>query len=86
MAAAATGSGLRATNTPRKVQKEKRRGRDHTIPNKKRCKIDTTRTAQRKLEIDDIMMSLSNNSAFHRVFPQDETDCLYGTKRGLDRK
>lgn len=72
--AAATGSGLVATDTARKVQKEKRSIRDRAIPNKKRCKIDTTRTAQKKPQIDDIMMSLSNNSAFHRVFPQDETD------------
>ncbi|KAG1346349.1 putative GATA transcription factor 22 [Cocos nucifera] len=72
--AAAAGGGLLATNTPSKVQKEKRTDEDHTTTNKKRCKIDTTRTAQKKFQMDDSTMSLSNNSAFHRVFPQDETD------------
>lgn len=74
LAAAAAGGGLLATNTPREVQKEKRTERDGTIPNKKRCKITTTRTAQKKFQVDDIMISLSDDSAFHRVFPQDEKD------------
>ncbi|XP_008797761.3 putative GATA transcription factor 22 [Phoenix dactylifera] len=74
MVVAAAGSGLVAMNTPSKVQKEKRTDRESTISNKKRCKINTTRTARKKLQIDDIMMSLSDDSAFHRVFPQDEKE------------
>nr|XP_010925019.1 protein CYTOKININ-RESPONSIVE GATA TRANSCRIPTION FACTOR 1 [Elaeis guineensis] len=71
---AAAGSGLIATNTLSKVRKGKRTDGDHTIPNKKRCKITNTGSAQKKLQINDLLISLSDDSASHRVFPQDEKD------------
>ncbi|KAG1367560.1 protein CYTOKININ-RESPONSIVE GATA TRANSCRIPTION FACTOR 1 [Cocos nucifera] len=72
---AAAGSGLMATNTLGKVRKGKKADGDRTnIPNKNRCKITNTGTAQKKLQIDDLTTSLSDDSAFHHVFPQDEKD------------
>lgn len=50
---------------------------DRTVPFKKRCRfaaasVDTAR--ERKLCFEDIVVRLSESSAFHRVFPQDEKD------------
>lgn len=61
-----------------KVKKDKRSidHVDRTLPIKKRCKITTSnKVAPRKITTkDEVIISLSKNSAFHRVFPQDETD------------
>ncbi|XP_058075597.1 putative GATA transcription factor 22 [Magnolia sinica] len=72
-AMAAASSGIIASSTSsNKVSKEKRLNCNHTNQHKKRCKI----TAPRSWEIrfEEFTISLSKNSAFHRVFPQDEKD------------
>lgn len=73
---AAGGGGLIATNTTLgKMRMGKRTDGDSTIPNRKRCKITGTGTARKKLQIDDLVITLSDDdSAFHRVFPEDEKD------------
>lgn len=73
--AAAANGGLVPNDTlmKRKVSKEKRSGGDCTTQYKKRCKVAGPRT-KKKLRFDDFTLSLSKNSAFHQVFPQDERD------------
>lgn len=89
MAAAANG-GLVPTDPlmNRKVQKEKRLESDCMAQYNKRCKVAGPRT-KKKLPFDDFTISSSENSAFHRVFPQDERDAAillmtlsYGLVRG----
>lgn len=74
MAAAANG-GLVPTDPliNRKVQKERPLESDCTAQYSKRCKVAEPRT-KKKLRFDDFTISLSKNSAFHSVFPQDERD------------
>ncbi|KAF3333434.1 putative GATA transcription factor 22 [Carex littledalei] len=75
--AAANGGLAPSSAQTYKVKKDKRSADvDRTLPIKKRCKINTpNKVACRKITTkDEIIISLSKNSAFHRVFPQDETD------------
>ncbi|XXG64237.1 hypothetical protein AAC387_Pa05g2239 [Persea americana] len=73
--AAAANGGLVPTDPSmnRKVQKEKRLESNCTSQYNKRCKVAGPGT-KKKLRFDDFTISLSKNSAFHRVFPQDERD------------
>ncbi|ONK59301.1 uncharacterized protein A4U43_C08F5040 [Asparagus officinalis] len=59
-----------------KIQKEeeKRSDVDRTVPFKKRFKIVTPASSQKKIQFDDIAMSLRNKLAFHQTFPQEEKD------------
>ncbi|XP_068649358.1 putative GATA transcription factor 22 isoform X2 [Aristolochia californica] len=76
MAAAANGSllsvetSMRSTN---KEIKEKRSSRDYSSQYKKRCKLGGPRS-RKKIRFDEFTISLSKNSAFHQVFPQDEKE------------
>ncbi|RWR82764.1 putative GATA transcription factor 22 [Cinnamomum micranthum f. kanehirae] len=73
--AAAENGGLVPTDPlmNRKVHKEKRLESDCATQYNKRCKVAGPRT-KKKLRFDDFTISLSKNSAFHHVFPQDERD------------
>ncbi|XP_058069250.1 putative GATA transcription factor 22 [Magnolia sinica] len=74
-AAAAAGNGgvmvADISSVTSKVRKEK--GSDCTAQHRKRCKLVGPRT-KKKLRFDDFRISLSKNSAFHQVFPQDEKE------------
>lgn len=74
MDAAAASGGMIPREAPGKMRKEKKSVVDRTIPFKKRCKIATTAATQKDPCFDDVLISLSNRSAVHRVFPQDERD------------
>ncbi|XP_008780491.3 protein CYTOKININ-RESPONSIVE GATA TRANSCRIPTION FACTOR 1-like [Phoenix dactylifera] len=75
MDTAAASGGIIPREAPSKMRKEKNSDVDRTLPFKKRCKIATTATAtQKNLCFDDVLISLGNSSAVHRVFPQDERD------------
>ncbi|KAG1335421.1 putative GATA transcription factor 22 [Cocos nucifera] len=74
MDAAAASGGIILREAHRKMRKEKRSDVDRTIPFKKRFKIATPTTARKNPCFDDVLISLSNSSAVHRVFPQDERD------------
>ncbi|CAA7408784.1 unnamed protein product [Spirodela intermedia] len=70
-----------------KARKEKIVQSECTIPFKKRCKF-TSAQPRKKLHFDEFTMSISNSSAFHGVFPQDEKDAavlLMGLSYGLIR-
>lgn len=70
-----------------KVGKEKIVQSECTVPFKKRCKF-TSAQPRNKLHFDEFTMSISNSSAFHGVFPQDEKDAavlLMGLSCGLIR-
>ncbi|WOK99168.1 GATA transcription factor 22 [Canna indica] len=76
-AAAAAGSGLIIpADRPGKVRKEKKTDRNCMLPYKKRYKIvtDAAAAAQKRLPVDDMIVSLSKKSALYQVFPQDEKD------------
>lgn len=80
-AAAANGSTLEAGTSPTKstaVQlKDKRATNDGYITKyKKGSRISTTTSHGKKKKIcfEEFLISLSNNLAFHRVFPQDEKE------------
>eukprot|EP00262_Sarcandra_glabra_P003541 TRINITY_DN1427_c0_g1_i1.p1 TRINITY_DN1427_c0_g1~~TRINITY_DN1427_c0_g1_i1.p1 ORF type:complete len:270 (+),score=37.21 TRINITY_DN1427_c0_g1_i1:489-1298(+) len=75
-AAAAAAGGLIATKTcmkSAKVKKQKRSEGNCPTQYKKRCKIAMQHTSK-KLCLDEFLISLSENSAFHQVFPQDEKE------------
>jgi hypothetical protein len=76
--AAANGGLVTSQAQTYKVKKEKRSTHhvDRTLPIKKRCKITTpNKVDPTKITTkDEVLISLSKNSTFHRVFPQDETD------------
>ncbi|KAF6174879.1 hypothetical protein GIB67_026367 [Kingdonia uniflora] len=77
LAAAAAAGTLISTETPvpKVVHREKRSGNGAYIPQyKKRCKITVPPSSQKKLCFEDLSISLSKSSAFHRVFPQDERE------------
>ncbi|KAJ4808639.1 GATA transcription factor 15 [Rhynchospora pubera] len=59
-----------------KVKKDKRSADiDRTLPIKKRCKINTNNVVSKQITAkDEVIIRLSKNFAFHRAFPQDETD------------
>ncbi|XP_077225371.1 putative GATA transcription factor 22 [Tasmannia lanceolata] len=74
--AMAASSGLLPVNTSmssKKVIKEKRTDTEYTTQYKKQCELDSPRP-KKKLRFNELIISLSKNSAFHRVFPQDETE------------
>lgn len=76
-AAAANGTILAAnpTSMKSKIQREDKRSRDDYVPKfKKKCKITTPSHGRKKLRFEDFAVSLSKNSAFQRVFPQDEKE------------
>ncbi|OAY79070.1 putative GATA transcription factor 22 [Ananas comosus] len=81
MALAAAGGAVISAEKPIEME----RNEDcRILPYKKRCRI--TPTAKKKVKFEDVIISLNNNSAFHRVFPQDEKDAailLMGLSCGL---
>uniref|UniRef100_A0A2N9F740 GATA-type domain-containing protein n=1 Tax=Fagus sylvatica TaxID=28930 RepID=A0A2N9F740_FAGSY len=55
--------------------KEKKSRTSHVAQNKNKCKLmDSSHHSQKKLSFKDFALSLRNNSAFGRVFPQDEAE------------
>ncbi|XP_010915216.1 protein CYTOKININ-RESPONSIVE GATA TRANSCRIPTION FACTOR 1 [Elaeis guineensis] len=74
MDTAAASGGIILREAHSKMRKEKKSDVDRTIPFKKRFKIATTTTTQRNPRFDDVLISLGDSSAVHRVFPQDERD------------
>ena len=82
MAAAVSSGLIPAAAAPNKVRKEKESDVERTAPFKKRCRFSAAAVAginqkkkkKQQLCFDDIVISLSKSSAFHRVFPQDEKD------------
>ena len=75
-AATAAASGGMVSSDPSmnsEMPKEKSPDSNCTTQHKKRCKVAGPRT-KKKLQFDDFIVSLSKNSSFHRVFPQDERD------------
>uniref|UniRef100_A0A6V7QSS7 GATA-type domain-containing protein n=1 Tax=Ananas comosus var. bracteatus TaxID=296719 RepID=A0A6V7QSS7_ANACO len=81
MALAAAGGAVISAEKPIEME----RNEDcRILPYKKRCRI--TPTAKKKVKFEDVIISLNNNSAFHRVFLQDEKDAailLMGLSCGL---
>jgi hypothetical protein len=79
-AAAAANGTILAANPPSmksKVQhKDKRSSNGSYVPKfKKKCQITTpSHGRKKKLCFEDFTLSLSKNSAFQRVFPQDEKE------------
>lgn len=77
-AAAANGGVLVPATAPKiKAPKDQERSEvDHTVPFKKRFKIATSSSAQKKLRFDDITIGLTKKLAFHQTsaFPQEEKD------------
>ena len=77
MAAAVSSGLIPAAAAPNKVRKEKESDVERTVPFKKRYRFSKASGAnneKKQLCFDDIVISLSKSSAFHRVFPQDEKD------------
>lgn len=54
--------------------KDKRSSKDYVSQFKKRCKFENPSLGRKKLCFEEFTLSLSKNSAFHRVFPEDERD------------
>ncbi|XP_043721224.1 putative GATA transcription factor 22 [Telopea speciosissima] len=78
MAAAAAASGgfigNETSSIRTKVHKEKRSSENGYVQQyKKRCKLTGPRS-RKKICFEDFTINLSKNSAFHRVFPQDEKE------------
>ncbi|GMI92695.1 cytokinin-responsive gata factor 1, GATA TRANSCRIPTION FACTOR 22, GNC-LIKE [Hibiscus trionum] len=80
-AAAATGTAVFAETTTTasmksKVQHKAKRSSDGRVPHfkNKRCKLNPQSQSRKKLCFEDLRIILSKNSAFHRVFPQDEKE------------
>ncbi|KAK6273589.1 zinc finger protein [Theobroma cacao] len=78
-AAAANGTIVAAQTTPTmksKVQdKSKRSSNSGCVAQlKKKCKHSSQSQGRKKLCFEDLRIILSKNSAFHRVFPQDEKE------------
>ncbi|KAL4333652.1 hypothetical protein GQ457_07G039940 [Hibiscus cannabinus] len=80
-AAAATGTAVAAettttANMKNKVQLKAKRSSDDCVPHfkNKRCKLNPQPQSRKKLCFEDLRIILSKNSAFHRVFPQDEKE------------
>ncbi|XP_077212080.1 putative GATA transcription factor 22 [Tasmannia lanceolata] len=73
--AMAVSGGLLAmgTSISKKVIKEKKSDTEYTIQHKTRCKLESPHP-RKKLRFDEFTISLSKNSAFQRVFPQDERE------------
>lgn len=79
-AAAAAAAGLSSGIIPtadcktQQEEEERRPDEDRTVPFKKRFKIVTAASSQKKLQFDDITINLSKKLAFHQAFPQEEKD------------
>ncbi|KAE8722012.1 GATA transcription factor 23 [Hibiscus syriacus] len=81
-AAATTGSTAVAAETTTtacmksKVQHKAKRSSDDCVPHfkDKKCKLNPQSQSRNKLCFEDLRIILSKNSAFHRVFPQDEKE------------
>ncbi|KAE8675947.1 GATA transcription factor 23 [Hibiscus syriacus] len=81
-AAAATGSTAVAAETTKtasvksKVQHKAKRSSDDCVPHfkNKKYKLTPQSHSRNKLCFEDLRIILSKNSAFHRVFPQDEKE------------
>ncbi|KAJ4959454.1 hypothetical protein NE237_026565 [Protea cynaroides] len=73
MAAAANGAVLANKTSSKVQQQEKRSDNGYVQKYKKRCKLSEPRS-RKKLCFEDLTISLSKNSAFHQVFPQDEKE------------
>lgn len=78
-AAAAANGTILAANPPSmkssKVQhKDKRASKSYVPKFKKKCKLNTPDHGRKKVCFEDFTISLSKNSAFQRVFPQDEKE------------
>ncbi|KAK8550309.1 hypothetical protein V6N13_118829 [Hibiscus sabdariffa] len=80
-AAAATGTAVAAettttANMKNKVQLKAKRSSDDCVPHfkNKRCKLNPQSQSRKKPCFEDLRIILSKNSAFHRVFPQDEKE------------
>lgn len=77
-AAAAANGTILAANPPSmksKVQHKDKRSSNGYVPKfKKKCQITTPSHGRKKLCFEDFTVSLSKNSAFQRVFPQDEKE------------
>ncbi|XP_022730986.1 GATA transcription factor 21 [Durio zibethinus] len=78
-AAAANGTVVAAETTPTmksKVQQKAKRSSNGCVPQfkNKKCKRSPQSHGRKKLCFEDLRIILSKNSAFHRVFPQDEKE------------
>lgn len=84
-AAAAANGTILAVDVPTmknstKVQHKEKKSRigstNACLPFKKRCKLTSPSRGRRKnkLGFEDLILSMSKNSAFQQVFPQDERD------------
>lgn len=60
---------------PKVQQKDKKlKPNTQTAPCKKRTKLSKNVVMKNKVCFEDLLMSLSNNLAFHQAFPQDEKE------------
>ena len=78
-AAAANGTIVAAETTPTmksKVQHKAKRSSNGCVPQlkNKTCKLGSQSQGRKKLCFEDLRIILSKNSAFHRVFPQEEKE------------
>ncbi|XWS70007.1 hypothetical protein CRYUN_Cryun03dG0012200 [Craigia yunnanensis] len=78
-AAAANGTIVAAETTPTmksKVQHKAKRSSNGCAPQfkNKKCKLSSQSQGRKNLCFEDLRIILSKNSAFHRVFPQDEKE------------
>ncbi|XP_072995112.1 uncharacterized protein [Typha latifolia] len=71
-AAAAVSGSLISSEAPKDAKMERREETSDVLPFKKRCKITMAKSAQKKVPSKDTVISMSNHSACHQVFPQDE--------------
>ena len=77
--AAANGTVVAAETTPSmksKVQHKAKRSSNGCVPQfkNKKCKLGSQSQGRKKLCFEDLRIILSKNSAFHRVFPQEEKE------------
>lgn len=77
---AVDGASMKNSSTTNKVQQKEKKSRmsgtNGCLPFKKRCKLTSPSRGQRKNKLcfEDLTISVSKNTAFQRVFPQDERD------------
>ncbi|KAE8658176.1 GATA transcription factor 23 [Hibiscus syriacus] len=65
------------TSTKTKIQNKEKRSSNGCLAklkNNKKCKLGSQSQGRKKLCFEDLRVILSKNSAFHRVFPQDEKE------------
>ncbi|GMJ07350.1 hypothetical protein HRI_004404200 [Hibiscus trionum] len=70
-AAASNGTIVAAETTTCKKSKVQNKAK---LKNNKKCRLNSQSQARKKLCFEDLRVILSKNSAFHRVFPQDEKE------------